>query len=992
MALAVYTIPAGYSFVDALARGLIDEAAGAPERLARDLVLLPTRRACRTLAEAFLRAAGGRALLLPRLAPIGDVDEDELSFAGFGGAGAAAAAALPPALPALRRQLLLARLVKARHDSVPGAPTLAPDQAAWLAADLAALLDRVQTERRDLADLKALVPDAFAAHWGETLRFLSILTAEWPAILAAEGALDPADRRNRLLEAEAAAWRAAPPPFRVIAAGSTGSVPATADLLATVAALPGGAVILPGLDRALDDAAWTELPEAPSHPQHGLARLLLRLGIDRAAVADWPHLPKAPPRPARAAVLSAALRPPEHAAPPPESLPEPAAVAADLGRDFLLLEAATPREEAAAIALALRQALDVPERTAALVTADRDLARRVAAALARWNVVIDDSAGVPLTATAPGAYLALLADAVAAEGGAVPVLALLKHPLAAGGRSPGAFRALVRRVERRWREERRPPGRLDDLALTGDEAAWRDDLARRLAPFADLFRAGIETPLDVLLSAHVAAAEALAETDAAPGANQLWRGEAGGALNGFVAELAEAAPAFGALTPSAYPALFAALAGGVAVRPRQGAHPRLAILGPLEARLHHADVTVLGGLNDGAWPPAIDADPWMSRPMRRAFGLPLDERRIGLAAHDFVQAAMAPRVIATRARRQGGQPTAPSRWLLRIGAVLGTLGLAGADGRTGGWTGEGDLLAWARALDDAPHAPVARPEPRPPREARPEKLSVTEIETWQKDPYQIYARHVLGLATLAALDAEPGVAELGIAVHEAVAQFLAELRDAAPPAGAEARLLAYLERAVGGVLGPALWPLWQPRARRIAAWFVAAERQRRAAGFVPVAIERRGEARFLSGEAALTLSGKADRIDRDARGRLAIVDYKTGTVPNGADVAAGWSPQLPLLAAIALRGGIAEVRGDAIAELAYWRLTGGRVAGEVKDIDAVEGAVTTAIGNLERLIAAFANPAQPYASVPRPSRRPKHSDYDHLARVDEWLGVEQVRR
>jgi ATP-dependent helicase/nuclease subunit B len=973
----VYTIPPGVPFVDALAGRLLASSAGHPLALSRITILLPTRRAVRSLREAFLRLGGGKPLLLPRMAPLGDIDEEALGFVAEETSPGAAALDVPPAISELRRRLLLAELILKLGGR-------AAEQAVALAAELARLIDQVETERLGFENLAGLVPARYARHWQITLEFLRIVTEHWPKVLAAEGAIDPAARRNRLIEAQTALWRKRPPRDPVIAAGSTGSIPATADLLALVATLPTGQVVLPGLDRHTDAAAWDELE--PSHPQYGLKRLLERIGIERREVEDWPCDGIAATPPSRAALIAEALR-------PAGSTDAWRGLAGSIPRAALdglrRIDCPTPSEEAGVIALIMRESLDTPGRRAALVTPDRALARRVAVALERWGIEVDDSAGVPLDVTPPGVFLRLVAAAAAEAFAPLALVALLKHPLATGGMSPGAFRHQARLLERRLLRGPRPGAGIAGLraALGGVEdreygkiiAKLIDRLERALGAFAALLEG---TALDApgLVRAHAAAAEALAASDELSGAERLWAGEAGEAAAAFVAELVQAAARFPKLAGNTYPAFLASLLAGPVVRPRYGRHPRLAIWGPLEARLQHADLLILGGLNEGTWPAEPPVDPWMSRPMRGDFGLPEPERRIGLAAHDFAQACAGPQVVLTRALKVEGTPTVPSRWLLRLDNLLRATGLAWDTAEAARW------LAWQRALDETggPPQPTEPPAPRPPVAARPRRLRVTEIETWMRDPYAIYARRILRLEPLDPLDADPGAAERGSFIHRALDLFLRRYPKKLP-ADAVERLLALGAEAFGPALErPGVRAFWWPRFERVAQWFVANERERRALVAASHS-EVRGTLTLPGPAGPFTLVGKADRIDRLEAGGLAIIDYKTGTTPTAAEVAAGFAPQLPLEAAMAAEGAFHEVPAGEVRELAFWRLSGGAPAGEERPLSGDPAALArAAMDGLKRLIAAFDDPATPYAARPRPDWAPRYSDYEHLARIKEW--------
>ncbi len=982
----VFTIPAGLPFVDVLVAGILERMGGDPAALARVTVLVPTRRARRSLAEAFLRQSEGRPLLLPRMTALGDLDEDEILFAGgFGaedGAPAGGGLGIPPAVPGLKRQLLLTRLVLA------GPEDASPDQAANLALELARLLDQVHTERLSFDGLEGLVPDDFSEHWQETLEFLKVLTENWPKVLKDQDAVDAAERRNGLLDAQARAWESNPPADPVIAAGSTGSIPATADLLGVVAGLPQGAVVLPGLDRELPDDTWEALGE--HHPQFLMARLLKRLECDRAAVGDWETGGDGAPS-ARARLINAALIP--AGAEAPGDIKEAKAALKGLTR----IDCPGPREEAAVIALIMRHTLEEPGKTAALVTPDRVLARRVAAELGRWDVAVDDSAGMPLAQTPAGAFLRLTAR-MAADGLApVSLLAALKHPLAAGGMAPPAFRARARTLEVELLRGPRPgPGVAGLWAVlktkrklkkkaAGELKAFLQALDGAIAPMAELMGGGAHA-FSHLLRAHLTMAEALTAGDAEDGAARLWAGDAGETAANFVNELLDAGHVLDAVTGADYPALLETLMAGIPVRPRYGRHPRLHIWGLLEARLQQADVMILGGLNEGTWPPEAKASPWMSRPMLKEFGLPSPERHLGQTAHDFAQAFAAPQVVLTRATRVDGTPTVASRWLLRLDNLLERLGLKKGDEVP--YAAAEPWLAWTEALDRQEITrPVAEPRPTPPIDARPRRLSVTQVEHWIRDPYAIYARHVLGLDPLPPIDAEPGAADRGIIIHAVLHEFL-ELYGDALPGNAERRLLEIGRKVFDDFqVPPGVDAFWWPRFERIAAWFIDYERTRREAGFRNVAAERKGEM-VLNGPAGpFTLTARADRIDHRADVGLSVMDYKTGAPPSTPQVEAGFSPQLPLEAAIAQSGGFENLEAETVAQLVYLHLSGGRVPGREKPLKLdVPATVENALQGLQDIIAQYDNPDMPYLSEPRPMLLKSWGDYDHLARVLEWRG------
>ncbi len=975
----IFTIAPGVPFLDAIAEWWLSRCDD-PVQQAEGLILLPTRRAARGLTEAFVRAAEGKALLLPRIAALGALDETPLALAG--------ALDVPPAVGEAERLAVLTRMVMALEGRF-GAPQTA--ERAWpLAAELARLLDEAHREGVALERvLPGLVDEGYAAHWVDTLQFLQIVTAHWPAWLAEAGRVDAAERGVRLLRAQAAAWEAFPPSYPVVVAGTSGGNAATAALMRVAAGLPQGRVALPGVDLGMADEVWEGLTEG--HPQAGLRALLSRMGASRKDVRVWPGAEPATGR--RAETLCQALLPARALGTWRQaSVPDMAGVER--------LEAADEQEEAVAVALVLREALETPGAQAALVTPDRGLAGRVAAELSRFGVVADDSAGEPLGHTPPGAFLRLLGEAVAAGLSPVALLGALKHPLAGFGLPLAECRELARRLERRCLRGPAPPGWVAGLraAMAGeDDPALHDFVDRieaRLGPLLRLAAGGDASP-DLAMRALIEAGEAAAETDSLPGAERLWALEEGEALAEHLAGLLQAVTVLLPQPLRTLPGLLDASLEGAVVRSRRALrgrdgfeHPRVAILGLLEARLQSFDVVVMGSLAEGVWPPGSDPGPWMSRPMRRAAGLESPEAGVGQMAHDFVMlACSARRVVLSCPRRREGAPTVPARWLARLEAFLRGQGTA---------MQESPAADWARALDQplGEPRPVRPPRPCPPVAMRPRKLSVTEVETWLRDPYGIYARHVLGLRALDELEQSVENSDFGELVHTAIAAWVTGLPRTYPH-DAAGRLRGEMERALGGkVVRPALAAWWRPRLARIADWVAETEgERRRASPNAVMAVEVSGTWAVPGNGAPFVLKGRADRIERRPDGRLALLDYKTGVAPKGSDVEAGYAPQLPLEAAMAEAGAFGDALTGVAGELAYWRLTGGYVPGEASRLfggDAAEVAQGAAAAReaLAALVAQFDDPAQAYLSQPHPGAAPRFTDYAHLARVAEWSAVE----
>ena len=1058
----LFSIPPQASFLDVLAEGLLrGRLFGAEDAPALHTwrIYLPTRRAARALAVALLKRLresadeeGAPAVcLLPRILPLGDVDEEALALRAQAEAQGLAGAdeALPEAIAPLPRLFLLAKLMRAwAEDDTQGWPLAAylkshAGAALRLARSLARLIDTFENEGVALDALGALLEDDRPQHRLAARELLKFLRAHYPARLREMGLMGQAARRARLIAREAEWLAGDPPDAPVIAAGSTGSLPATAKLLATIARLRKGAVILPGLDKELDAESWAAL--APGHPQYGMKQLLEGMGAARADVvelaghgdgagqargagaadeagaeggagveeAGGAGMPRAA---ARLLLLREAMRPVETTDAWQRRLTR-----ADV-RDALndgteglhLLMAESRRQEALAIALLMREVLETPGKTCMLITPDRTLARAVRAELLRWNVEVDDSAGRPLVDTPAGSFIALLAEAALNGFEPVSLAALLAHPFACFGSERAdcarlaealqlavlrpmprfdGLHALADVARARQREVAENPHHAHPNARALTEGQWRElirfaeRLAEMLQPLAGLFAARQPAALKGLLRALARVAEDCATPPG--GGCLLWRGEEGEVLAAAIAEILHHAGDAPDIAPAELAGFLVAELAARPVRARHPAHARLAILGLLEARLLDADRVILGGLNEGVWPEEAQNDPWLNRVDKEKLKLPLPERRIGLSAHDFTQAAAKGEVWLTCARKIEQQPAEPSRWVLRLRAVLRAAGLEELERK------DQRPLEWAAALDTpepAAQVRIAPPRPAPPVHLRPTRFSASRVKTLLREPYAIFAEHVLGLRALEGLSPRPTPALFGTLVHEALEEFARRWPTAALPEDAREQLLALLKRAHGRHIGDARHlALMEGRLKRMAEWVIAHEAQWRE-GLRRVHVELSGKIVFEAGGAEHRLSARADRIDVLADGTARLMDYKTGVLPSANMLSRDYDPQLDLEAAIVRAGGFAEHLGDVrkVAEMMLVKVSGGAEAGEVREwreknrADPHERA-DIALEGLRRLLAAWRQPEAAYLPVDHGERERRAHDFDHLSRWREWL-------
>jgi len=965
-----FSIPAHRPFVDDLARGFLDALSHmGPEALPRATILTPTKRGARAVADALLAASGGKALLLPQIRPLGDLDEGEPPFEPGD-----LALDLPPAIPSRRRRFELARIVVDHADLLSFSP--GASQALEMAKALAEFLDSCRIEEVATDDrLDSLADGDLARHWQVSARFLKAVLAAWPQRLDTLGLIDVADRRVRLLRALAQRWTEHPPTEVLVAAGSTGTAPATADLLRVVAAAPLGAVVLPGLDEDLAETAWEKVGE--QHPQGAMKRLLDRSGVTRADVRPW--FPQSDSRGRwRRRIVNEALRPAEATADWLAQIDSLRAEAPGLDpvaeglKGLAVITARTEDDAAGACALLLREALEVPGRTAALVTPDQTLARRVTARLQRWGVIPDSSAGAPLAASPAAILVQHLAGLVVQPLDPVRLLALAKHPLIRDETDPAASITL----ELKGLRGPTPPSQpvlLKKLADHPEARALAERLLAAVAHAAAPYVDGLAPPA----RAALALTEAL-ESLAAP--DRLWVGSAGESLGGLLSALIEDGVVLPPASPQAFADILDRLVNEETLRVGGATHPRLRILGAIEARLVRADRLVLAGLEEGVWPQGAPIDPFLSRPMREKLGLPPPERRVGLTAHDFAQAASAPDVILVHCERRGGAPAVESRWLWRLKTLARGAGLTLPERQ--------DALDWARALDaPGPYSPCPRPAPVPPVADRPRRMAVTRIEALTRDPYAVWARDILRLYPLERPDEPVEARARGTAIHAAFEAF-AEQHPGPVPADAAAIFESlYLDELVAAGMPATALARERALAREAAAWVADWEVQRRA-GAEAIIVEAEGRLTFDINGKPFTLTAKADRIEPTADGLAHILDYKTGSAPSKKQVKTGFSPQLTLTAAILLNGGFEGLPDRKPGTLTYVRVTGRKPAGleevsvEAKDS---EGAAIEALQGLRDLIDRYDDPVQGYPSRTAPQFVKGYpGDYDHLARVFEW--------
>ena len=960
MTANVYAMPPGADFPAQLVSGLRARMADSPpEAMARVDLIVNTARMRRRVTDLFVAAGTG---FLPRIRLVTDIGSQALM------------PGLPVAVSSLRRRLELSVLISRLLDAQPD---FAPRSTLFdLADSLATLLDEMQGEGVAPDTITNLDVSDHSAHWQRTRTFMEIV-----APFFGPDAQPDADARQRLaVQGLVVGWKTVEPDHPIILAGSTGSRGTTALLMEAVAGLAQGMVVLPGFDFDQPNHVWQGMDNAlatEDHPQYRFHRLLGALGMTPGDVRLWHHATA--PDPARNKLVSLSLRP----APVTDQWLTEGPALPDLPtatRNLMLIEAADPRTEALAIALVLKSAADRGQ-TAALVTPDRGLTRQVAAALDLWRIVPDDSAGRPMALTPPGRFLRHVAALFGRKLTSEAMLTLLKHPLAAtGGDGRGPHLRLTRELELWLRRVAAPFP--DETVL----ARWLDRQTDPMAAgwvgwLAQAF-AEIDTPITLPLSDHVArhlrCAERLAQGLDGLGTGQLWADGPGEETRAFMAKMTAESPHGGSLSCADYRNLFEAVIAKADVRDDGVPTPGIMIWGTLEARVQGADVVVLGGMNDGIWPPLPDPDPWMNRRMRHDAGLLLPDRRIGLSAHDYQQAIAAKSVVLTRALRNAETETVPSRWLNRLVNLVGGLverngPQAMADMRARGQYWLQSAQAMERVVPDGRAA--VRPAPCPPVAARPAELPVTAIKRLIRDPYAIYAQYILKLRPLNPLHPQPDALLRGNVLHAVLERFMRD-RPFETRTEAKARLAQLTEDTLmEQVPWAAARLFWQARLARAADFFLDDVDQN---GGTPLVLETRG----IQSLAPLrfSLTGQPDRIDRLADGRVHILDYKTGTPPSKNEQTY-FDKQLLLLAMMADRGAFVEHGPMEVARVTYLGLGTSPKAVTTEITPELQAEI---LAGLPRLIGSYLSPDKGFSPRRAMQKENDVSDYDQLSRFGEW--------
>ncbi len=944
----IYNISASNCFIDTLASKLLDDYKQDILSLSKVAIFLPNHRACRSLSNAFVKLQGMNPTLLPQIKSIGDIEEDELILTGH--AAFQEYIKIPPAISSVERNMIFVKLIISRHNEF-GLEKISLSQACFLAQELGRLIDKAHLQELDWKQISNLVPDEYAAHWQETLKFLNIITSFWPEILKEKGVIDSVKRKNLLIKAQCHIWQTQKTNQRIIVAGTTAVSPAMKLLVKTVLSLPNGEIYLAGLDKDLEDEAWNEIDE--SHPQFEIKQLLDFLKISRSSINNL--IP--PQNIYREKLISEIMRPASHSHKWRSITPLPF----EAVDGIKLIECKDSRIEALTIAAILRETLEKTSQTAALITPDRSLARRVSNELVRWEVDVDDSAGIPLSCTTWGIFMRNIVKALSLNSEKNTILSLFKNPLYIFNKEDWTVNVLDKNF---WRQQQDLPEAkklLQNLNTLSSE--FVEVISKPKAPLSDI------------LKSHINLAEKLSSPSSLPQDSILWQNEEGETGASFLAELLSKIDILGEIETHQYLDFFEAIIQSMVVRSKKNHHPRIKILGPMEARLNHFDRIILGGFNDGIWPTIPSADPWMSRPMKKDFGFEQPEKQIGVLALDFANLLGSQNIYITRAQNNSGTPTIKSRWQMRFETVLQALNINTKIITENSYTNLAEQL-------DTPQnfIKIEAPAPKPPVKARPRKLSASAFEKLLRDPYSVFAEYILKLKPLNDLDKDVDISDFGNIVHKILEDF-GSIYPNSYPNNAKQILLDIGKRTFEqNDLNQEKLSFWWPKFNQMIDWIVNNEYEYRQQ--IKRSHSEIWGRIFIDNIPAgpFEIYTKADRIDETIDNQINIIDYKTGHARKLSEIKTGYAPQLPIEGLIASEGGFDNIKKAKIKTLMYWKL-GDKIISLDNDIEEI---LHNTKQHISEIINLFDFETTGYLSRPNPKNVPEYSDYEHLARVKEW--------
>ena len=991
---SLFTIAPHASFLEILANNILDGTLLNGWDISSDFglsditIFLPTKKSRLELADIFNKKLNGA--LLPDIKTFGDEKEEESVFLPPNNLAPFDLEPLPKAISTIRRSLILSKLTQGYLKEKP----LSSSQVFALSSSLSSLIDDCHIEDVKIENLKNITPDNLSENWQENLEFLKIAFDVLPHILKEENLIDIALLQKIKLQRQAENLENIYKNKPIIAAGSTGSVLATAKLLKAITKLKRGVVVFPSLDISLSNETLKTLSDKKtnphSHPQYVLVETLKNLG---AKLGDVKEL--APKKnTTRTNIIRSSL-----------ALMNESANWANIRKkyqddiktafkDISFIGADNDELQARAIAFATYDFL-IKNKSVGIISPNRNLARRISVELKRFNIEVDDSAGTPLFHTPIMRFARQVITLVKGNFSSLDLVALLQNKFTHFALSRAEINKRAQWLEYALLRGQNPKEGIDGLRIALKQNLNNENPYAPLKlsekqgeELSDLFdRLEITlNPLIVLFSnkkikiAQFANVFERVILDIVKDENDDLK-----ILQNWLQNLSKEDENIN-LEVDVFDieSSLQSLMANISSHAKTAFNAPVNIWGQLEARLQNKDLMILAGLNETIWPKIADPGVWLSRNMAVELGLEPKEKRIGQAAHDFEMALGNENVIISYAKRKGVDPIQPSRFLQRLSAFIG-------DEISQECQKKGDIwLEKALNIDFCENVtPALRPSPNPKKALRPKSLSVTEIETLMRSPYDIYAKYILNLKPLDPLGMKPDARNRGNIIHAIFEQFIKEKIDINSKEAFE-DIMKIAKENFASLNNPSQEILHFKRFENIAREFIKFEKIRDKE-IKKRNAEVKGNWKLNGADPIFTLRGKADRIDILNNGELEILDFKTGSIPDAKDMRGFFAPQMLLEAAMAREGAFKNIIPAKIASLKYIKLSFSPKSFEITDYKFEKNtnldlAVDKIIERLSRHVHEYLlNDKTPMSARIFPNLNQKFiGNYEHLSRTGEW--------
>jgi ATP-dependent helicase/nuclease subunit B len=896
---------------------LVDDAAKAlatkAQRLGREAVILPDIVSLNGLGDAL-----GRSTLLTELG----LPE-----------------ALLPIIPHSRRIQELTRLVQ---DSLH-ATALPFAQAFRMASDLASLIDAWAWYELDFNRLQAIAPSHLASHWQQHLNALELISALWPKRLASLGMIEAATHTVQVVQHIVKHYPNSPHHF--VLAGVVHPAPLLHTLAKTIAAHPKGLWVLAGYERSV-----TQPP--PHHPAYLQQRMLAHTGIAAADVPDMvAHDSVTPTSKARQDSIAAHLHDDDKvwAALPTTTLAEGL-------NNVSLVACPTLEDEARCIALKIRDTVEHPTKTIAVVTPHRGLTQRIRLMLSQWGIVPNTSDGSGLEQSLVGRFLRLLVAVAQDPCDAITLLGLLKHPLCALGGDAAQTRAYAQHLETRLFRHKLAPYTLEiiDFHSRDYPTQWHGLKTILTLSHAQTLRRILERLQTIATETSAGKAWHEADGQAAHQALQDW----------------QAHTYDQALSLDDVAVLLGDWLQQVSLHTGHGQHPRVFLWGWLESQLQRPDVLIMASLTDGVLPPKPAPSLWLNAAMHNVLGLPSPEAEQGFAAHIYRHNLHAAEVMLTYAQRDGDSPQLPSVWLQRWQALCAVQKYP--------WHSEWRERA-ARFYTQS-HSP--RPEPLPKPASRPHRLSATNLELLVKNPYGYYAKEILGLHKAKEIARAFEAADYGSLVHGLLCDFVRAYPDTIDDSAAAWLFAQAKQRLTTLADSPDITTFRLAQLEAVLQHYLQQERRHRQ-HYQPWQQEEKAEWDYPLSDSRLTFVAKVDRMDIHRATQAAhIIDYKTGNAPSKSAVNQHFIAWQLTLAGMMVQAGAFGNASHDVDTLHYWPI---KLNSTATTITVDDDFWANAQACLDAIVCHYWQSDTPYLVWPHPDIKATYDDYAHLARRDEWV-------